>query len=377
MLRKAILPMSILLWLSATGPCVASPASPVPAPEPRPSTNLPDAVVLSRQVQVEAALALPEGLRAELSTLELNQGVASLDKVRRLYEFMVGEEGLGLRYKEQPTYGIAESYAHREVNCLSFTMMFIALARAAGMNAYAQASDDALAIRVLDDALYRARHVKAGVDIGGLQYTVDVGWRSVVAESRPRRISDTELVALLHSNNAVERLLQGDKETATTEVGRMLALDTSNPTIWNNAGVVHWRSGRAEAAEQAYLKALSLEKEHLGALANLVVLHRALGDDRQAEAYGARLKRAQASDPFSQFLLAREFTENGAYDQALAHYRRAIRLLPNEPTFHRGMGETYQRMGKAAAAQRAFDRADSLELRKYSQRGIRDADASS
>src|SRR3546814_13521784 len=95
-------------------------------------------------------------------------------------------------------------------------MMFIALARASGINAYAQASEDALAMRVLDDTLYRARHVKAGIDIRGTQYTVDVGWRSVVSELRPRPISDTELVALLHNNNAVENLLSGDNVTASS-----------------------------------------------------------------------------------------------------------------------------------------------------------------
>src|SRR5690606_26109546 len=76
--------------------------------------------------RVQAAMALPDGLRQALPALELDR-LPELDRVRRLFEFMVSEEGLGLRYLEQPTYGIAESYERREVNCLSFTMMFIAL----------------------------------------------------------------------------------------------------------------------------------------------------------------------------------------------------------------------------------------------------------
>src|SRR5690606_37098200 len=246
-----------------------------------------------------------------VDALRLDRGVQSLDRVRRLYEFMVGPEGLALLYRETPTYGIAESYARREVNCLSFTMMFIALARHVGLAAYAQASGDALAMRVMDDTLYRTRHVKAGVDIDGLQYTVDVGWRSVVAEDRPRRLSDRELVALLHSNNASEQLMAGNFELATLETGKMLALDAGSAAIWNNAGVVHWRSGRHDAAEQAYLKALSLERKHIEALSNLVVLHKAAGDTRLAEKYEAELERARASDPFSQFLAAQQLQEIG------------------------------------------------------------------
>src|SRR5690606_27777641 len=130
--------------------------------------------------RVQAAMAVPEDLRQAVAALELDRaGIPQLDRVRRLFEFMVAEDGLGLHYQEQPTYDISGSHAQRKVNCLSFTMMFIALARSVGINAYAQASQDALAIRVVDDTVFRAKHVKAGVDIEGTQYTVDVGWRSV------------------------------------------------------------------------------------------------------------------------------------------------------------------------------------------------------
>ncbi len=319
-------------------------------------------------------MAVPEELRQAVDALELDRGgIPKLDRVRRLFEFMVAEDGLALRYREQPTYGIAESYARREVNCLSFTMMFIALARATGVDAYAQASEDALAMRVVDNTLFRARHVKAGIDIDGAQYTVDVGWRSVVVERNPRRISDVQLVALLYNNNAVERLARGAKTEATNEIATAMALDPDSATIWSNAGVIHWRSGRRDAAEHAYLQALELEQGHVGALSNLVGMYRTTGATRRADRYDQRLQRAQASDPFSQFLMARELMQLEAYDLAAAHYRRAIRLLPNQPKFHRSLAEAYQKLGKDRAAQRTRNRALSLEQRRYSQRSIPEA----
>lgn len=327
--------------------------------------------------QVAAAMALPDALRQELAALNLSRAISDVERMQRLFNFMVSQDGLALRYQEQPTYGIAESYAQRKVNCLSFTMMYIALARASGMRAYAQASEDALAMRVLDDTLYRAKHVKAGIDADGLQYTVDVGWRSVVAERRPRPITDQQLVALLHNNNAVESLLQGHKQAASAQASLALALDPYSATIWSNAGVVHWRSGQRAEAEQAYLKALSLRDDHIGALGNLVLLYRATGATRLANSYGKQLERAQASDPFSQFLIAQELEKTGAYDGAVAHFRRAIRLLPGEPAFHRSLADTYLKLGNPTAAQRARNRAETLQLRKFSQRGISDADADS
>jgi len=328
------------------------------------------------EARVRTAMAVPDELRHAVAELELDRaGIPELDRVRRLFEFMVAEDGLGLHYQEQPTYDIPGSYAQRKVNCLSFTMMFIALARSVGVNAYAQASQDALAVRVVDDTVFRAKHVKAGVDIEGTQYTVDVGWRSVVAERKPRRIPDAQLVALLHNNNAVERLQHGDHASATAEIATALALEPDSATIWNNAGVVYARVGRRDDAEQAYLHALDLDGDHIGALGNLVGLYHAMGEAGLAHRYGQRLQRAQASDPFSQFLMAQDLMRLGAYDVAVSHYRRAIRLLPNQPEFHRSMADAYRKLGNDWAARRALRQAQSLEQRKLSQRGLTDAGA--
>ena len=168
-------------------------------------------------------------------------------------------------------------------------------------------------------------------------------------------------------------MLQKDFAQAASEIGIALALDPANPVVWSNAGVVHWRSGRNDAAEHAYLQALALQRDHLGALGNLVALHRNRGDTRQADGYAQRLQRAQAVDPFSQFLLAQALANSGAYADAVAHYRRAIRLLPDEPQFHRGLADAYLKQGKTVAAERARNRAGRLEAQRESQRGIRDA----
>ena len=348
---------TLFALLALAGAASAAPATPA---EP------------TREARVQAAMALPEGLRQALPALEL-ESASELDRVQRLFEFMVAEDGLALRYLEQPTHGIAESYARREVNCLSFTMMFIALARASGVDAYAQMSEDTLAMRLVDDTLLRAKHVKAGIDADHRQYTVDVGWRSVVAERRPRRISDAQLVALLHNNNAIEKLQGGDEAGAATEVAAALSLDPDSAMIWSNAGVIELRSGRYDTAERAYLHALDLERDHLGALGNLVALYRANGATRLVDRYDDRLRRAQASDPFSQFLMAQDLVGQGAYDVAIPHYRRAIRLLPNQPQFHRSLGDAYEKVGKGWAARRARHHAVFLERRKYSQQSIPNA----
>lgn len=323
----------------------------------------------------EADMRLPAELRASMPARALDQRVPAMERVQVLLDFMIGDDGLALRYREQPTLSIADSYRSREVNCLSFTLMFVAMARAAGIRAYAQASDEVLVVRVLDNALYRTTHMNAGVEIGGAVYSVDVGWADVLAGREPKRISDVRSIALLHNNRAVERMLGGDLAAAASDSAAALALDPANPALWSNAGVVQARRGDFAAAERNYLQALQLKRSHIGALGNLVGLYRKRADAARAGAYATRLERAQAADPFSQFLLAQQEAAKGAFERAIVHYRKAIRLLPAEPAFHRALAVAYLRKGDAMAWQRTLERAQALEDAREKRRGIRLAGA--
>ena len=321
-------------------------------------------------VEVEAAFALPEGLRDQLGPRLSDPRLSDKERVRQLLDFMVADDGLALRYREQPTLDVTRAYEARRVNCLSFSLMFVAIARAAGLRAHVQAGDDVLASEVLGDTLFRVTHVNVGVVIDGVHYTIDVGWRSMLAGQPPRPISDAQAVALLRNNEAVERLLADDIHGASKAIESALVLDSATATIWNNAGVIHARSGRRDLAEQAYLHALRRSRANLSALGNLVRLYRASGDAGKAGAYTSRLERAQERDPYFQFLRARELAVAGDHESAVLHYRRAIRLMPDVPAFHRGLAEAYLQQGRADAASRAQQRADSLEARAAARGGI-------
>ena len=327
-----------------------------------------------RRVEVDAAMALPEELRqAFLAYSPPDARLTAEQRVRRLLDFMVAEDGLALQYRDKPTYGIAESYARREVNCLSFTMMYIALARASGLEAYAQATDNALELRLWGGTVARATHVNAEAVVDGYGYTVDIGWRAVVATRRMHRIDDAQLVALLHNNNAVENLLKGESEAARREIDVALSLDPDSATIWSNSGLIEMRSGRHGSAERAYQQALRLDKRHVGALGNIVELYRATGQHALEGRYVKRLERVQASDPFSQYLLGQRSSGKGDYAKAIAHYRHAIRLMQKQPMFYRGLAEAYRQTGELVASQHAEQRAEELEARRNAHRSMREA----
>jgi Flp pilus assembly protein TadD len=312
---------------------------------------------------LEAPLWIPPELRQALQRDVVARSEPGQDRLDRLLAFMLDDDGLALRYLEQPTYDVAGSYRRRTVNCLSFTLMFVALAREAGLRAFPQASDDALSMRVVDDTLFRVTHMNAGVLVYDRALVVDVGSDLVVAGRSPRRIPDAAALALFHNNLAVEALLQGDTGTAAARIAQGLALDPDSATLWNNAGVIDWRAGRPDRAKVEYLRALRLKRDHVGALGNLLTLvasgHADAGDD--VADVRERLEKAQRKDPFSQFVMAESKMDAGDLDAAIVHYRRAIRLLPDQPGFYRSLALAYARNGDPEASRRAEARADSLE----------------
>ncbi len=311
---------------------------------------------------VDASLSIPVELRHALQAEVVARSEPGLDRVERLLAFMLDDDGLALRYLEQPTYDVAGSYQRRTVNCLSFTLMFVALAREAGLRAYPQSSDDALSMRVVNNTLFRTTHMNAGVRVDGQVLVVDVGSNMVIAGRQPRRIPDAAAIALFHNNLAVEALLLGDSSTATRQIAMAIAINPASATLWSNAGVIDWRAGRLARAQAAYLRALKLKRDHIGALGNLLTLADAGGADVEVGDARARLVKAQRKDPFWQFVSAEASMGAGDVAAAIAHYRRAIWLLPDQPGFYRSLALAYERGGDVEASRRAIARADSLDL---------------
>lgn len=310
--------------------------------------------------QPDRILAIPPELQARLHA---DVGGRSQERrLERLVEFMFAPEpdGLGMTYDQDATHIVAEAYRTRQANCLGFTLLVVALARAAGLEAYGQEIDRAFSWHQEKGILFQYNHINAGVRIDLQRFTVDVASDSVIAARPPKRIPDRRLLSNYYSNRAVELLVDGQPALATRHVEAALAQDPDNAAAWNNAGVVRMRSGDAAGAERAYARALRLDPEHGGALANMYWLYRNAGNTARAEHYRKRIERAQLRDPFHYYTRALAHEQRGEYRSAVRQYRRAIRLLDGEHRFYFGLARAYLHLGNARRAGAALMRAHEL-----------------
>ena len=305
-------------------------------------------------------LAIPAALKQQFREQVIDPTRLPNARLERMVDFLFSPQGLGMTYDAAANHTVAQAYATRKANCMSFTLLTVALAREAGLEAYGQQIEETLAWRRDQDTLYRTQHVNAGVRIRGRRLTIDVAWNEVITRRPPQPIGDERLVAHYYNNRAAELLEHGAVQDALRHAGMALQLDPGYATSWSNAGVMHLRNGDPARAQQAYRQALALDPDHPGALFNLVAFHQRAGEQDAVRPLQARLDAVQARDPFHHFLLATGFERDGDLQRAVRHYRQAIALHDGEHRFHFGLARAYFLLGDSRRAGRSLARAREL-----------------
>jgi tetratricopeptide (TPR) repeat protein len=339
-------------WLLAATLSLSVPA-PMPAPE-----------AAARQAQV---MAVPPALEAQMRAVVLAGSPSPSTRLERLARFVFDPKtGLGITYDEQATSSVAEAYATRKANCLTFTLLFVALARDAGLHAYPQEIGETLDWRESGGTIFRDNHVNAGVRVDGEPLTVDVAGADVLGLRPPARISDRRLLSHYYNNLAIRQLELGYYDAAASDMDAALSLDPTYAPHWSNAGVVALHAGDFDGAHQAFLQALVLDPDESGALLNLVELAHRRGDAREEADWRARLAEVQQRDPLQHFMEALDYERIGNYAQAIAQFQHAIRLHPGDHRFYAALARACIEASDRRCARNALQQA-----RHYSEGPLR------
>lgn len=311
-------------------------------------------------VDPAAVMHVPAELTAQFRAAVIAPGGTQLQRMNRMAEWMFAPDGLGIQYRHDATYTVAEAWQRREANCLTFTLLTVALAREGGFEAYGQYLDDTLMWRQQSSTLYRTEHVNAGLIADNHRYTIDVASDEVISHAPPQRIDDRRLLAQFYNNRAAELAERGLFDAALAHARSGLRMDAEYAVSWNNLGVLEVRVGRIADAERSYLQALARDPKQPSALTNLSALYERQGQPERAQPYQRRLETVLRGNPFHHFLLALDAERKGSLKEAAKLFRRAIHLYPNEHRFHFGLARVYFQQHKPESAGKALERARQL-----------------
>ena len=291
------------------------------------------------------------------------------DQRHRLLEIIEGLEEHGmfsLEYAEV-TRTASATFHERQGNCLSFTMLFVGLARAAGLTATYQ-SVEVPPTWSNDGQVVIASHVNAVVRTGrGEDTVVDFNVRGTQSDQHSRRVSDSYALGLFYTNLGAEALVRAEHAASLAYLREAARVHPDIAGLWVNLGVLYARHGRYEHAEAAYLRALSIDGSEQSALANLVIVYQALGKPELVQEYRDRVQAYRERNPYYHYAVATRAYEQQQFSTALTSLRKALRLKRDEHEFYTLRAETLTALGRPREAQHSFERAREFEAIEYAR----------
>jgi len=325
-----LVPWTLVMCLHAEGPLEAPP----------------ELAAFARQ-----AMSQPMSTRGKLEAL-----------LHRIFD-PTDQGGLGMAYANERTRSVSEAWVEHRANCLTLTALYVAACRAAGLDVHFAEVTNVNRWQRYGSTIRFERHVVALVRVPPLE--------DLVADflPRPRRragnylvnlLPEKRVLALYHSNRAVEILEAGSPEEALREARRSLEVDPLSGIGWNIQGAVLGRMGRHEEAEASFRKALALDPRDGAAMGNLEGLLLALGRHEEAAHYREMGQEVRKRDPYFRSSLAEESLGEGRLEEALKHAKASVKLQPHDPELFLVLGRVHLALGDSKAALKALEKAKKL-----------------
>ncbi|MCY3858070.1 MAG: hypothetical protein OXG25_04090 [Gammaproteobacteria bacterium] len=274
-----------------------------------------------------------------------------------------------------------QAFALKQGNCLSYTHMFIALAREAGLDARYELVRAPPMYSVSDGVLEHQVHIRSRV-MWPMEFSrsdVDGVWRIPTGVARslaaPRVnleryisvdfnernirefdgtiVSDDFALALHLANNAVEYWKRRDETKAFSYIVEAIRRAPRYADHWVNLATFYARQGLTDEALLINRYALSLNPHHVIALAG-VVQHAEKGELTRAK---SRLQRLRNNNPHYQFALAQRAKANNDIKGALAFIDRSVTLKKRNPVFLAFRARVLMSLERYPEALESIDRA--------------------
>jgi len=246
-------------------------------------------------------------------------------------------------------------------NCLSFTNMFVALARNVGLKVSYQEVDIPPDWTRNDGTFMLNRHVNVHVDLGQAgERIVDFNIGDLRTTYDRRVISDDRALAHFYNNKGVEYLQKGDTSASLANLRGSLQHDPAFGPAWSNLGTLYRRQRLMAHAEASYLQALAVNADEYVAMSNLASLYAEQGDAERAVHFENQASLHRRHNPYYRFGLARQAFLKRDYDTAISNLKYAIRHKEFEDSFYFLLGLSYLQKGDEKQARRWLNKAEEV-----------------
>lgn len=283
-------------------------------------------------------------------------------KLRKLLSAIAATDAKGFNYQPLKNHNATEAFLYREGNCLSFTSMFISLARERGINiAFNEVDIPAVWDQLSDTTYIYYRHINAIARIQREKYVVDVNMANYNQAYPQRKISDQLAAAHYYNNSAMHYLFADNIPAAFNYLRNAIALAPDMADLWSNLGTLYRRKGKFAEARIAYQHSLELDAGKGIAASNLGHMYTQMGNQVEAEKYSNLARVFRLKNPYYQYHLAKSAYAEQNIDKALRHIKAAMKLHNKDHRFFSLAASINQALGNTRAANSLLKKADALK----------------
>jgi tetratricopeptide (TPR) repeat protein len=286
--------------------------------------------------------------------------------------------GRGMSYSALSVNTGIEAFAERQANCLSYTLLYVGLARHIGLDAQFNEVILPPTWSMRDDDTYLfLRHVNAKVIVrkalwGGWvrdAATADIGDVVVDLEMRRYRpnyrqypISDKVMASQFYSNRGLELAAAGDAAQGFLHLRKALLLNERLSYIWSNLASVYRRQGYWAEAEALYLEGLRKNHKDLTVMHNLAGLYRERGNNRRAGEFEALVRSHRNANPYYIYRAAQAKRATGDLAGAAQAIEKALKKQRDEPLFYEFAIAIYEALGEPKKAQKLRAKLEQITI---------------
>lgn len=297
----------------------------------------------------------------------VNRKGSQNERLAQLVHAIISGERFVLSYDDS-TRTARSTFEDRRGNCISFTNMFVAMARNVNLDASYQEVEIPPDWSMAGETYLLSKHVNAVVALKGRHpRVVDFNIADYNSDHEMREISDQRALAHYYNNRGVEFMLADETARAYDYLRRSLAEDATFSSAWVNLGILHRREGYPDYAESAYLRALDSDESDLLAMSNLASLYLQEGREEEGEYYLSQVRMHRLRNPYYRYQLADEAFNEGNYGEAITHLKAAIRKREEDDRFYYLLSLSYLMSGDREQSQRWMKKAEEVALQNSSR----------
>jgi tetratricopeptide (TPR) repeat protein len=275
----------------------------------------------------------------------VDSGLMPMQRLQLLVTAIFQDKELNFTYSPLSRSAI-QTFEQRNGNCLSFTLLFIAMARYLNLDARFCEVKISPVFSKNGDFIVLNQHLRPVVFISGEIFAVDIFPQIVPMSLDGQVVPDERGLAHFYSNKGVDELAAGNYELADAYFNRALATDPTLAGALINLGTSQFRQGKLDEAERYFRKALDLNPKNQAAMSNLANICDASGRTQEAIRLKMKIQQFLDKNPYYHFSLGSQADQKGDYAEALAQYKRAIKLNSTDHNFYFAIARTYAQIGR-------------------------------